>query len=144
MCGPKSDAGYYRFILIEVYPWRVERDFVFLPDSWMIRLTCCMYQLAHDENLNKQGAPCGFSGRFEDGSFSMKMKMKIFSNLHWRISGFLKSEDYQLPQLLKMRIAFLKLLKTEDLKTPYKNVKKMNTMSCAGSPKQKTFFLSKC
>ena len=28
------------------------------------------------------GAPCGFSGRFEDGSFSMKTKMKICSNLH--------------------------------------------------------------
>ena len=33
-----------------------------------------------------------------------------------------------------MKIAFLKLLKTEDLKTPLENVKKMKTMSCAGSP----------
>ena len=49
-------------------------------------------------------------------------------------SGLLKNEDYQLPHLLKMKIAFLKLLKTEDLKTPLKNVKKMKTMSCAGSP----------
>ena len=78
----------------------------------------------------KFGAPCGFSGRFEDGSFSMKTKM-ICSNLHWRmkmwrtqISGLLNNEDYQLPHLLKMKIAFLKLLKTEDLNTPLKNVKK--------------------
>ena len=35
---------------------------------------------------------------------------------------------------MKMKIAFLKLLKTEDLKTPLKNVKKMKTMSCAGAP----------
>ena len=83
------------------------------------------------------GAPCGFSGRFEDGSFGMKTKMKIFSNLHWRmkmwraqISGLLKNEDYQLPHSLKMKIAFLKLLKSEDLKTPLKNVKKMKTMVC--------------
>ena len=34
-----------------------------------------------------------------------------------------------------MKIAFLKLLRTEDLKTPLKNVKKMKTMLCAGSPK---------
>ena len=88
------------------------------------------------------GAPCGFSRRFEDGSFSMKTKMKICSDLHWRremwrtqISGLLKKEDYQLPHLLKMKIAFLKLLKTEDLKTHLKNVKKMKTMSCVGSPK---------
>ena len=76
--------------------------------------------------VSNYGAPCGFSGRFEDGSFSMKAKMKICSNLHWRmkmwrsqISGLLKNEDYQL---------------TEDLKTRLKNVKKMKTMSCAGSP----------
>ena len=87
------------------------------------------------------GAPCGLSGRFEYGSLSMKTKMKIFSNLHWRmkmwrtqISGLLKNEDYQLPHLLKMKIAFLKLLKTEDLKTSLKNVRKVKTMSCAGSP----------
>ena len=46
----------------------------------------------------------------------------------------LKNEGYQLPDLLKIKIAFLKLLKTEDLKTPIKNVKKMKAMSCAGSP----------
>ena len=33
-----------------------------------------------------------------------------------------------------MKIAFLKLLKTGDLKAPLKNVKKMNPISCAGSP----------
>ena len=82
------------------------------------------------------GAPCGFSGRFEEGSFRMKTKMKICSNLYWRItmrrsqiSGLLKNEDFLLPYLLKMKIAFLKLLKTEDLKTPLENVKKMKTMS---------------
>ena len=53
----------------------------------------------------------------------------------WQIFGLLKNEGYQLPYLLKMDIAFLKLLKTEDLKTPLKNVKKMKTMSCVGSPK---------
>ena len=67
--------------------------------------------------------------------------MKICSHLHWRmkmwrtqISGLLKNEDYQLPHLLNMKIAFLKLLKTEDSKTRLRNVKKMKTMSCAGSP----------
>ena len=43
----------------------------------------------------------------------------------------LKNEDYELPHLLKMKIAFLKLLKTEDLKNPLKTVKKMKTMLCA-------------
>ena len=40
----------------------------------------------------------------------------------WRtqISDLLKNEDYQLSHLLKMKIAFLKLLKTEDLKTHLK------------------------
>ena len=54
----------------------------------------------------------------------------------WRtqISCFLENEDYKLPQLWKMKIAFLKLLKTDELKTHIKNVKKMKTMSCAGSP----------
>ena len=52
-----------------------------------------------------------------------------------QISGLLKNEDYKLPQLLKTKIAFLKLLKTEELKTHIKNVKKRKTMSCAGSPK---------
>ena len=51
-----------------------------------------------------------------------------------QISVLLKNEDYRLPHLLKMKIAFLKLLKTEDLKTLRKNVMKMKTMSCAGSP----------
>ena len=36
--------------------------------------------------------------------------------------------------MVKMNIAFLKLLKIEDLKTSFKNVKKMKTISCAGSP----------
>ena len=51
-----------------------------------------------------------------------------------QISYLLNNEDYQLPHLLKVKIAFLKLLKTEDLKTHLKNVKKMKTMTCAGSP----------
>ena len=77
------------------------------------------------------GAPCGFSGRFEDGSFSMMTKMKICNNLHWRmkmwrtqISGLLKNEYYR----LKMKIAFIKLLKTEELKTCLKIVKKVKIM----------------
>ena len=85
--------------------------------------------------------PSRFSGKFEDCSFRMKTKMKICPNLHWRIkvwrtqiSGLLKNEDYNLPHLLKRKIAFLELLKTEDLKSSIKNVKKMKTMSCAGSP----------
>ena len=72
--------------------------------------------------------------------------MKICSNLHWRmkmwrtqISGLLKNEDYQLPHLLKMKIVFLKALKTEDLKTPLKKMCRkwrpchVQYMSCAGS-----------
>ena len=54
--------------------------------------------------------------------------------LRTKISGSLKNEDYELPHLLKMNIVFSKLLKTEDLKTIHKNVRKMKTMSCAGSP----------
>ena len=50
------------------------------------------------------------------------------------MSGLLKNEDYQLPHMLKMKIAFLTLVKTEDLKIPLKNVKKEKTISCAGSP----------
>ena len=50
-----------------------------------------------------------------------------------QISDLLKNEDYQFAHLLKMKIAISKLLKTEDLKTPLKTVKKMKTMSCAGS-----------
>ena len=95
---------------------------------------------------DRSRVPCRFSGRFEDGGFSMKMIMKICSNLYWRmkmwrnqISGLLKSEDYRLPHLMKMNIAFLKLLKTKDLKTPLKNMKKMKTMSCAGSPRSACF-----
>ena len=49
-------------------------------------------------------------------------------------SDLLKFEDYNLPHLLKMKIAFLILLNTEDLKTSIKNVKKIKKMSCAGSP----------
>ena len=74
--------------------------------------------------------------------FCMEPKMKICSNLHWRMkmwriqtSSLLKNEDYKLPNLVvKMKIAILKLLKIEDLKTSFKNVKKMKTISCAGSP----------
>ena len=33
------------------------------------------------------------------------------------------------------------MLKTEDLKSPVKDAKKMKTMSCAGSPKMRTKFL---
>ena len=46
----------------------------------------------------------------------------------------LKNEDKTLPHLLKMKNAFLKKLKTEDLKSAVKYVKKMKTASCAGTP----------
>ena len=104
--------------------------------------TKMLLKIASWEFMTRIGAPCRFSGRFEDGSFSMKTKMKICSNLQWRmkmwrtqISGLLKNEDYQLPRLLKMKIAFLKLLKTGDLKTPLKKLLKMKTTLCAGSPR---------
>ena len=51
----------------------------------------------------------------------------------------LKNEDKTLPHLLKMKNAFWKKLKTEDLKSPVKYVKKMKTASCAGSPKNNTY-----
>ena len=67
--------------------------------------------------------------------------MKISSHLHWlmkmwrtQISGLLKNKDHQPSHLLQRKIAFLKLLKIEDLKTPLENVKKMKTILCAGSP----------
>ena len=100
------------------------------------------------------GAPCGFSGRFEDANLSLKTEMKICSNLHWKMKMWktqfsailknedvknlifcvLKNEDKTLPHLLKMKNAFWKKLKTEDLKNPVKYVKKMKTASFAGSP----------
>ena len=45
-----------------------------------------------------------------------------------------KNEDKTLPHLLKMKIAFWKMLKTEDLKSTVKDAKKMKTVSCARSP----------
>ena len=67
--------------------------------------------------------------------------MKIHFHLYWRVKmwrtqifGLLKSEDYKLSHLSKMKIAFWKLVKTEDLKIPIKNAKKMKIRSCAGSP----------
>ena len=46
----------------------------------------------------------------------------------------LKNEDKALPHFLKMKIAFGKILKTEDLKSPVEDGDKMNTALCAGSP----------
>ena len=46
----------------------------------------------------------------------------------------LKNEDRKLQLLLKMKIAFQKLVKTEDLKTSRKVVKKKKSTLCAGSP----------
>ena len=70
-----------------------------------------MYWLSTDCN----GAPCGFTGRFEDVNFSLKIKMKIYSSLHWRIkmwririSCMLKNEDQTLPHFLKTKTTFLK------------------------------------
>ena len=42
----------------------------------------------------------------------LKKRMKMWGT---QMSGLLKNEDYELPLLLKMKIAFLKLLRTEDL-----------------------------
>ena len=87
-------------------------------------------------------APCGFSRRFEDVVLTWRRRWRFVPTYikEWRlwrtqISGLLKNEDYQLPHLLKVKIAFSKLLKTEDLKTPLKNVKKMKTVLCAESPR---------
>ena len=46
----------------------------------------------------------------------------------------LKNEDDNFQNLLKLKIAFSKLLKNEDLKNLLKIVKKMKTLLCAGSP----------
>ena len=70
----------------------------------------------------KYGAPCGFSGRFEDAKLSLKMKVEICSNLHWRLkmwenSIFFHVEEWRCEELnvlacwrtlLKMENAFLK------------------------------------
>ena len=48
------------------------------------------------------------------------------------MSGLLKNEDYQLPHMLKMKIAFSKLLKTKDLKTPLLGV--VDKTSCLTAP----------
>ena len=47
------------------------------------------------------------------------------------ISHILKNEDHKVSYLLVIKIAFPKLLKTEDLKIPHKIVKKMKTTLCA-------------
>ena len=36
--------------------------------------------------------------------------------------------------MLKMKTAFIKMLKMEDLKIPVKDAKKMKTAACVGSP----------
>ena len=51
-----------------------------------------------------KGARCGFSGRFEDPDLSWKMKMKICSNLHWRLkmwknSIFFHVEEWRCEEL---------------------------------------------
>ena len=87
-----------------------------------------------------QGLPAGFR-RFEDGSFSMKTKVKIRSNVHsrmkmWRtrLYGLLNSEDYKLSHMSRMTTAFWKLVKTDNLKIPITKKRKMKTLTCTGSP----------
>ena len=73
------------------------------------------------------GAPCRFSGRFEDANFGMKAKMKIYFTLCWRtkmwrtqFSHILNNENHKLPYSLKMKITFPKLLKTKIWRSPSK------------------------
>ena len=62
--------------------------------------------------------------------FSSMLKNEDVKNL---VFLCLKNEDKTLPHLLKMKIAFCKMLKTEDMKTHVKDTKKMKTASCAES-----------
>ena len=71
------------------------------------------------------GAPCRFSGRFEDSSSLSEDKDEDFISDEYvknHISFMVKNENYYFQSLLKMKMAFLK---KEDLKTPVKIVKKM-------------------
>ena len=60
------------------------------------------------------GAPCGFSGRFENGNYSLQTKMKISFTLYWRMkmwrtqfSQMLKSEDHKFSKnLCRCRLQF--------------------------------------
>ena len=73
-------------------------------------------------------APCGFSGRFQDSSFLSDDKDEDFfsdEDVKNHISFMAKNEDHHFQSLLKMKMAFFKFLKNEDLKTPVKIVKKM-------------------
>ena len=90
--------------------------------------------------MAKYGAPCGFSRRFEDGIDSLRTKMKISLILSWRtkiwrtqLSHMLKKENHKLPYLLKMKTAFPKLLKTEDLKIPTKLWRKWGPLRVQGA-----------
>ena len=70
-----------------------------------------------DKNHLNIGLPaCRFSGRFEDGKFCLKTKMKISFTLHWRLKMWrtqiyfmLKNENNHFQNLLKMKMAFLKI-----------------------------------
>ena len=55
-------------------------------------------------------------------SFHSSLKNEDVKN---HISFMVKNEDYHFQSLLKMKMAFFKFLKKEDLKTPVKIVKKM-------------------
>ena len=76
------------------------------------------------------GAPCGFSGRFEDSRSLSENNDEDFisdedEDVKNHISFMVKNEDYHFQSLLKMKMAFFKFLKKEDLKTPVKIVKKI-------------------
>ena len=132
--------------------------------SWYLRLKSLLWYLYQNENsvnsvwtVNSMfvnvltmchigplsiWAPCGFFGRFEGRQFQHEDEGEDpFQPLHWRmkmwrthLSGLLKSEDYKLSHMSKMKTAFWKLVKTEDLKIPIKNEKKMKTPTFVGSP----------
>ena len=67
-----------------------------------------------------------------------RSRLKFGFNIHWRMKMWrtqfdcmLMNEDQTLPNLLKTKVAFWKVLKTENMKSP---VKKTKTTPCAGSP----------
>ena len=77
--------------------------------------------------------------KIEAANFSCRRsRLKFCFNIHWRMKMWrtqfdcmLMNEDQALPNLLKTKVAFWKVLKTENMKSP---VKKTKTTPCAGSP----------
>ena len=69
------------------------------------------------------GLTAGFQEDLKMAFLAGRQRLRFISTL---LYFFLKNENNQLSSWLKM--------KTEDLKAPVENVKKMKTTSCAGSP----------